>query len=85
MYANKVSDTNAYDASLAQLHPHMTNWLTSVEVPMWKIQIQMQKIQTQIHPRPHQGHAKLADISRSANVGNVSPEAWTSAIEVAFF
>ena len=83
MYANKVSDTNAYDASLAQLHPHMTNWLTSVEVPMWKIQIQMQKIQTQIHP--HQGHAKLADISRSANVGNVSPEAWTSAIEVAFF
>ena len=45
MYANKVSDTNAYDASLAQLHPHMTNWLTSVEVPMWKIQIQIQKIQ----------------------------------------
>ena len=37
MYATKVSDTNAYDASLAQLHPHMTNWLTSVEVPMWEM------------------------------------------------
>ena len=50
MYANKVSGTNAYDASLAQLHPHMTNWMTSIEVPMWKYKYKCKKYKHKYTP-----------------------------------